>query len=50
MDGFDLAQIAVLAFFTGIGTSFGTEFSKYLINQMKENALVKKLKEKNQGV
>jgi hypothetical protein len=45
MDGFDLAQIAVLAFATGLGTSFGAEFSKYLITKMKENALVKKLKE-----
>jgi hypothetical protein len=45
MDGLDYLSIAVLAFFSGLGASFGAELSKYLMALMRENAVLKKLKE-----
>ena len=36
MDGIDLAQIATLAFFTGLGSSLGVEFSKAIITKLRE--------------
>ena len=36
MDSLDLLQIAVLSFFTGLGTSFGAELSKAIIMKLRE--------------
>lgn len=36
MDGLDYLSIAVLAFFTGLGTSFGAELSKAIIVKLRE--------------
>jgi hypothetical protein len=44
LDGVEIYQLVLVSFFTGIGVSFGTELSKYLIGRMKENALMKRLK------
>ena len=43
MDPLEVYQLVLVSFFTGIGVSMGTEFSKYLIARMKRNALVKKV-------
>ncbi len=43
MNGFDLAQIAVLAFFSGLGSATATELTKYLIKRAKNHDVVKKL-------
>jgi hypothetical protein len=40
----EIYQLVLVSFFTGIGVSMGTEFSKYFIQRMKENALLKRLK------
>ena len=33
-----LVGLAIFGFFTGLGSAFAIEFSKYLIEKMKENA------------
>ena len=44
VDALEVWQLVLVSFFTGIGVSMGTEFSKYFITRMKENALLKRLK------
>lgn len=43
LDFFDLLGLAIFGFFTGLGSTFGIEFSKYLLEKMKKNGeLLKK--------
>jgi len=41
----NLFELAVFAFFTGLGTTFGTELAKTTINMLRE-----RLKENHRGV